>query len=152
MKKKKRTAHRSEPTDGRGMGHLLLSALKGAIFAACFGGILLLIVTAAALSGDDPTPLVRPMGYGISALIAFGAGLLTVRLHGRRVLPVRGCPCISDLYRTVLSSGHVRAVILVGRAFGGTSRCYGGALDSGGLSWPQTELMREERALRRFFP
>lgn len=86
MKKKKRTAHRSEPTDGRGMGHLLLSALKGAFFAACFGGILLLIVTAAALSGDDPTPLVRPMGYGISALIAFGAGLLTVRLHGRRVL------------------------------------------------------------------
>ena len=86
MKKKKRTARRTEPTDGRGMGHLLFSALKGAVFAACFGAILLLIITAVALSGDDPAPLVKPIGYGISALIAFGAGLLTVRMHGRRVL------------------------------------------------------------------
>jgi len=86
MKKKKRTAHRNEPADGRGMTHLLLSALRGAFFAACIGGLLLLVVTAAVLSGDDPAPLAKPMGYGISALIAFGAGLLTVRLHGRRVL------------------------------------------------------------------
>lgn len=86
MKKKKRTAYRTEPVDTRGMGHLLFSALKGTFFAACLGALLLLIVTAVVLSGDDPTSLVRPMGYAISALIAFGAGLITVRLHGRRVL------------------------------------------------------------------
>lgn len=86
MKKKKRSARRTEPADGRGMGHLLLSALRGALFAACFGGLLLLAVTAAALSWEDPLPLVRPVGYAISALIALGAGLITVRFHGRRVL------------------------------------------------------------------
>ena len=86
MKKKKRNARRTEPADGRGMGHLLLSALRGAFFAACFGGLLLLVMTAVALSGEDPLSLVRPMGYAISALISLGAGLITVRLHGRRVL------------------------------------------------------------------
>lgn len=86
MKKKKRTVRRTEPADTRGMGHLLISSIKGALFAACIGGLLLLVMTAIALSGEDPVSLVRPMGYAISALTSLGAGLITVRLHGRRVL------------------------------------------------------------------
>lgn len=86
MKKKKRTARRTEPVDTRGMGHLLLSSIKGSFLAACIGGLLLLVMTAVALSGEDPLSLVRPMGYAVSAITALGAGLITVRLHGRRVL------------------------------------------------------------------
>ena len=86
MKKKKRNARRTEPAIGRGMGHLLLSSVKGALLAACIGGLILLIMTAVALSWEDPLSLVRPVGYALSALTALGAGLITVRLHGRRVL------------------------------------------------------------------